>query len=585
MSHFLDVLRPNTLQKKILLLVFSIFVVVSIIFGSIVQMILLKSEELLYKQVLSNMSYSSQAIENCFSIIENSFESLSFNRELQHSLQTAYTNPEYTNKWEAIRQMDSSVSIYYDQLAPYHLSYIILKTPYAQSSNYSTAPKLTDEMIEDFESLAKQNSGQPLWITDYSQTYGIFLVRDIRYFSEQGFNSLGTLIFCIDIDSIISDSISSSVEFSETYYALREGDSLLSANISNNHPKDIQSLSGQPYAIVEINDSSYFQSDFKLPSLGWDFSLFVPFDSIYTPIHTLKISVVILIIATMFIATVTSEMILRTFLNGLQTLVKKMENFGKSVKNEPVYTVPSDEISYLHIQFDEMASNISTLIKDNYELELLRKDADIKQLRAQINPHFLFNTLDSINWRAKASGDEVITQIVESLAVLLRNALEEKKQITLQKELHLVKNYLTIQNIRYSENLKYTIEVPDNCLPLLIPPMILQPLIENAIRYSLEQQGELCFIHISAQITDVLKIVVKNTSSEFEDGLLEKLATKSASPHGFGVGLLNIHQRIQLMYGNQYGLQLSNDDEFAIVTITLPIVKEGESIDVQINDC
>ncbi|HAN43935.1 MAG TPA: sensor histidine kinase, partial [Ruminococcaceae bacterium] len=193
-------------------------------------------------------------------------------------------------------------------------------------------------------------------------------------------------------------------------------------------------------------------------------------------------------------------------------------------------------------------------------------------IETQINPHFLYNILESINWRAKAIGEKQISQMVESLGKLLRAALgKTDESFNLSKEIELVNSYMTIQQIRFEDQLHFQLDVPQSLLCASIPKLTIQPLVENAIHYSLEQNTEDCFIKIEVKLVDGDIIIdVKNTGSQFEDNLLEKLTQSQIKPHGFGIGLLNIHNRIQLTFGEAYGLEFFNENGNAVARVKIP---------------
>lgn len=150
------------------------------------------------------------------------------------------------------------------------------------------------------------------------------------------------------------------------------------------------------------------------------------------------------------------------------TLIRKMDAFGEDETTLPQsdadYSSRSDEIGELHRRFDKMAVHVQDLIQKNYVNELLAKDAQFKFLESQINPHFLYNTLDSINWRAKALGDKDISTMVEALGALLRVTLSHKETIsTIGSELEIVRNYMSIIQVRYDDRIEFRDEVPPHC--------------------------------------------------------------------------------------------------------------------------
>lgn len=212
--------------------------------------------------------------------------------------------------------------------------------------------------------------------------------------------------------------------------------------------------------------------------------------------------------------------------------------------------------------------------------ELLKKEAQIKALENQINPHFLYNTLDSIKWRAKAIGDSDISDMVEALGILLRTALRKKdeKDYHVGREMEIVESYILIQKFRYEERLVFENEIDKSWYDFLMPKMVLQPLIENAIFYGLELNVDECRIILTGEEKGgCLHFYVKNTESEFEENVLEKLENEEIRPHGNGVGLLNIDKRMKIQFGPEYGLRLYNEEEYAVAELVMPKARvQGE---------
>lgn len=180
---------------------------------------------------------------------------------------------------------------------------------------------------------------------------------------------------------------------------------------------------------------------------------------------------------------------------------------------------------------------------------------------------------------------EEISQITTSLGNLLRLSLGKTSQdFTLRQEMTIVENYITIQKLRYRKRLNFTTDIPEELMNTQIPKFTLQPLLENAIRYGLEESSETCFIAITAElIKDQVILKITNTGSSFEEGFMDKLLNEEISPHGFGIGILNIHKRLQMTYGSEYGLNLytiedeDTYEECAAAEIHIPYNQGGKS--------
>ena len=162
------------------------------------------------------------------------------------------------------------------------------------------------------------------------------------------------------------------------------------------------------------------------------------------------------------------------------------------------FSTRGDELGTLNHQFDEMSETIIRLIQENYINEILKKEAQLKALENQINPHFLYNTLDSIKWRARAAGERDISDMVEALATLLRTSLNNKDQdlinyldyFTVEKEMKIILSYITIQKFRYEDRLDFENRICQAYYPVSIPKLVIQPLVENSIYYGLESNVE-----------------------------------------------------------------------------------------------
>lgn len=163
--------------------------------------------------------------------------------------------------------------------------------------------------------------------------------------------------------------------------------------------------------------------------------------------------------------------------------------------------------------------------------------------------------------------------MVEALGALLRTTLSHKSTTcTLEHELEIVRHYIAIQRLRFEERLDYRENLDPAVLSAQLPQLTIQPLVENAINYVLEEVADTCVIEVRG-LLDGGRILVQviNTGSQFQPDMLDKLERGVIVPHGFGIGLLNIHKRIQLIYGGEFGLSLYNSDEdHAVAQICIP---------------
>jgi two-component system sensor histidine kinase YesM len=235
--------------------------------------------------------------------------------------------------------------------------------------------------------------------------------------------------------------------------------------------------------------------------------------------------------------------------------------------------VQVDEVGQLQRTFRVMIQQINELITENYAKQLTIKETQFKALQAQINPHFLYNTLESINWMAKANGQPQISKMVEALGFLLRSSISLKEAlITIGEELDIVANYITIQKFRFEERLIFEMDVPEEIKRLLLPKLTLQPLLENSIHYALEVMLEPCRIRIRTdRRPGCLVLIVEDNGPGMDPLLLKQVRTGEAETRGSGIGLKNIEERIVLAFGEGSGIEIySEPGEGTTVCVIIP---------------
>ncbi len=228
------------------------------------------------------------------------------------------------------------------------------------------------------------------------------------------------------------------------------------------------------------------------------------------------------------------------------------------------------EVQSLTIQYNAMVTRIKDLIDDLKEVEEIRRLESIKMLQSQINPHFLYNTLDTIVWLSEFEDTQGVIEVTKSLGDMLRMGLNvEQLTISLESELEYVKNYLTIQQYRYGDRFDYKITGQTDLNRVRVPKLILQPIVENAIYHGISSydEGGLITIDYFRQ-QDKLIIVIKDNGVGFDSQSSTKL---SDMPLG-GIGLANVKRRIVLICGSNYGITVESElAKGTTVKYTLPI--------------
>lgn len=248
--------------------------------------------------------------------------------------------------------------------------------------------------------------------------------------------------------------------------------------------------------------------------------------------------------------------------------------------------MPNAEFQYLMERFDSMSLQVKYLFDYAYDEKIARKDAQIQALQAQINPHFLNNTLEMMNWQARMSGDAVVSKMIESLGTVLDYRMNRAnvKEIHLAEELQCTDAYFYIMSMRFGQRLQIEKEIDDDLLYIMVPPLILQPIVENAIVHGVEtvKNGtiQLKIYHDENNVY----LQVRNTGKEMteEEKARIELILNGANAQipkvpgrHTSIGIRNVNRRIKLVYGEEYGLEIKqNKERITFSTITLPYQKE-----------
>lgn len=570
-------------QKIMFVIAISICITLLITVGLFYTVIEFNNHQL-FEQVTTNILLATENLDQKFTTIQQFSSVIVSDKGIQSLLINLKDIGSYTSFGEAIDGVNTILSIYHDQLKDHYVKYLLIDGQGVSSGTYTPKSQVLPDSIKADLVARAQGSYGSFYVTEFSDEHGIFLVYPIRRFIKPRFDYLGTLIIAIDPKQLFSSIVPEQINLSQIRYVLF--DQLFNTIYSSAETFDTSELlaldyEDRTYSVLTLAGESFMVIGKEI-FLGWKFFTLLPYRDLLRMSNLLRMLCILLVSAVGLLSIrITYNILRNSFSKPIHELVVHMKTFGTSI--EPLAAIKDhfidrgDEIGDLYTNFEKMTRDIVHLVDVNYKNELLYKESQLRYLQAQIHPHFLFNTLDSISWRAKLVNDSVTTNIVESLSVLLRGSLNTKKRYSLKEEIELVKHYLNIQQIRYGDQLSYTLHCPDELLGLCFPHMVLQPIIENAIKYSLEMDGEQCHIHISAAgDTQVLSLRIQNSGSQFEEDHLHKLENEVIKTSGFGIGLLNIQKRIQLDYGDAYGLYLFNDDEHAVVQVTIPYIHVQE---------
>jgi sensor histidine kinase YesM len=257
--------------------------------------------------------------------------------------------------------------------------------------------------------------------------------------------------------------------------------------------------------------------------------------------------------------------------------IRRIEAAFESVSNGDfdvrLNTGSSKEFKTIGNDFNAMVKSLREQITENKELATNVAFSQLKQLESQLNPHFLFNTLDNIRFMAKIDVNAAEKMIVSLSGILRYTIRDTREEVTLREDLNNLQFYLNILQIRFNKRFKYRIDVGEDIMDCLIPKLLLQPLLENAIKYGFGDREKLSVVIRGYQITDRLVFVCEDDGAGIEPGRLKEIRETLGKDTNDTAhyGLYNIHRRIKLMYKGDYGLDIeAREGGGTLVRIVLP---------------
>lgn len=438
----------------------------------------------------------------------------------------------------------------------------------------------------------EDSTGKPIWLTTQHEEIEILSGRFDKYYFSLGrkiidFNTLEDYgVLTIDLEEIILEQSYKNLfddRYSDIFICDAEG------KIVSHRDKDKinSTITSEPYVDEIISNGTnngfvqYLDGNIEniaiystLDANGWKIIKTIPTNNLYKEINEIQsyfvmggsiYALVILLFMIIFSIRYTEPMI------KMMSVIKKIEKGDLSARME-VQT--HDEIGELGHGLNKMIAEMETLIDKLVKEEKIKKEVELEALHAQINPHFLYNTLNTIKWMAKIQGAKSISNAITALTKLLRISINlGQEMIPLEEEIEYVKNYIVIQKLRFNESFTIDYNIQEDCLSNELPKLILQPIVENSIIYGVEDGTENLKIQINAyKKEDNLLIEVIDNGPGMDSHIMENILRQSSDSHKFSkVGLNNVNQRIKLYFGSEFGLTIkSKREEGTKITITIP---------------
>jgi two-component system sensor histidine kinase YesM len=400
---------------------------------------------------------------------------------------------------------------------------------------------------------------------------------------------MGKIWVVVDAKTILSSPTNRVQMDGSKLYALDRNGNVFYTN-------DADVKTGASYAEISSadHDNKFLIQRGAIPDVGGELIFKLPKSELLSGLEDIRKQSLLILFISLLLLLIPFSMVINNILRPLKKLMRFMKDFKLGhLRNldKRISLQGYAEISSMANDFNRMLDEIDLLTKQLldsntklYRAELVKKQSELAFLQSQINPHFLYNTLESIKGLAVDEGSDKIFNMVKALAFLFRYSIKGTDIVTLQEEMTLVTSHIHIQQIRFGDRFRVTYNIPEQLLACKVPKMILQPLVENAIFHGIEPRIDNGLLEVSVeQSANELVISIKDNGAGIEEDELRALQAKLSIVQDLtkdertNIGLINVNNRIKLNYGDEFGITITSKVQVGTTTvITLPLKETSD---------
>ncbi|WP_139376047.1 sensor histidine kinase [Clostridium oryzae] len=509
------------------------------------------------KQAAENINYK-------MNIYNNLSYYIAFNPDINSAI-----NQKYTNNYDVHNSIKNIIDPYFETLRSIHKDVETITIYSANSIAQNSSVVTPKDRIKDSYWYKKViNANDTKW---FCNDKNLFSVR--KLVSGYGELSPNILYMNINYDDVFQE-LNKIIANEYGVYVLDDSNNVIFAK--NKFKDKEKALIPKQIANTKIknlkeNNVKYIVTKYKVSECGWNIYFYKPMKSIYINVNKILFAVIFMVVICCGIVYSFTKLFSYIFVNRIEKLTKEVRLIEMGNLQLNMNTNSEDEIGKLINSFKYMISRINNLIKEVYESKINEREAEMKALQAQINPHFLYNVLSTINWKAIEVGSEDISKVTQELSTFYRTTLNNGKNIiSIKDEIANTKSYIEIQSIMHSYSFDVIYNINKELYNYTTIKLILQPIVENAIDHGIDEkrQGR-GIIEISGNIVNgCIEFIITDNGTGIDNDMKERLLSQTSK----GYGLKNVNDRIKLFYGNDYGISIESElNKYTKVKVIIPI--------------
>lgn len=444
---------------------------------------------------------------------------------------------------------------------------------------YSTSTRTLNTKLPTYSGILKAAADQPdeliiRGVNEYTSASKDILLRSARTIIDNSGNSIGYIVAAMksaDFENLLEDTYSprdSIVILDRQWHTIFSTEPAKEKLIGPMLRERL--MKGE-----DLTDLSK-ENNFHVSPLGsTGFYIVLQRDEIFTTdiSKTIYSVCAVMTLLSLLLCIVVSVKISNNLAKPIHTITKAMHEVEEGYLDTRIETERIDEFGGLAIKFNIMTGKLRGYVERQIKQQQELNDSNIAMMQAQLNPHFIYNTLDTIKWVAKANNIPEISTLVASLAKILRTSISSGQLITLKEELTLAQCYIDIQRIRFGGEFKYIVEIEGELEKCIVPKLIIQPLVENAIIHGLVDRID-GNIHINvSEENEKLQISISDDGCGMSKEMMESLNSRDRNRSGENIGFTNVNSIIRLRYGDEYGVSVSAIEKGGTkVKVVLPVI-------------
>lgn len=414
--------------------------------------------------------------------------------------------------------------------------------------------------------IIKQADSQSTYVT--SQGNGVYFMSHLY----DGRRSLGYICYGVPV-SELSPSMMTMSNQANSMLVLDKENRYLFGNLNTAKGSVVTNNDGE----VLIDEKQYYAQAKPVRSMDWTVMNVVSNEYVMEEVHNSRNLMMLYAIILAFVSFVLASIVYQSIYDPLSKILHSMRQLDRNdIQNNMVKDEGNDELHELSMNFNDLLSWVSDLLNQVEMEQEKKRETQIQLLQAQINPHFLFNTLNTLNYLAIINNDKPVSDGIAALSKLLRNTIVDRNEyMDVEEEIENVKNYIIIQKLRYGDLFETVYNIDEDVKHCRIMKFLLQPIVENSILHAFEEDKEHQQLFIRASHRDqYLEIEIADNGRGFHG---EQPRTKRKLS---GIGIHNIEERIKLMYGEKFSMKIQSEiGKGTITTLLLPYIVENRKKD------